>query len=45
MSSLSYNPNDKRLYGWDKNYLVGYDLEFSNATARNTWMNTQNSDF
>jgi len=45
MSSLSYNPNDKRLYGWDKNYLVGYDLEFSNATARNTWMNTQNNDF
>lgn len=39
MASLTYNPKDKRLYGWDKDYMVVYDLEFFNATARNTWIN------
>ena len=38
VSSLSYNHIEKRLYAWDKDHLVGYDVEFFNATARDTWM-------
>lgn len=38
ISSLSYNHKEKRLYAWDKQHLVVYDLEFFNSTAKNTWM-------
>merc|ERR1712210_297743 len=38
MTSLSYNHKEKRLYGWDNQHLVAYDLEFFSSTAVDTWM-------
>ena len=33
ISSLSYNHVEKRLYAWDKQHLVVYDLDFFNSSA------------